>query len=285
MEVWARPGAQALAGTPPARLAGRARAFLILLGVGGLFLVTAASMIGSVAALFSTDGRARPPVAADASGPARPDVQDVGSRAEAELARAPMLALPAGAAAPHALSTRTAGPPIILPEPAQAESSLVPAGFPPTPEGALAQLAELMTIGMAGGDPDAWARAYDSLAENGAAPAEQTSTGRDLADLRRGTNMAPTGPPREGMTISWTPTNAMVKGSTRNGSFTVACVLGEFVADYNGRIVNAGWGNCLPMRLVDGRWRIASGPTAAVAPSAWPGSAEAVAAGWREIQR
>jgi hypothetical protein len=77
----------------------------------------------------------------------------------------------------------------------------------------------------------------------------------------------------------------MVKGTTGDGSYTVACVLGEFVADHDGRVVTAGWGNCLPMRLVGGEWRIASGPTAALAPSAWPGSNEAVTAGWREITR
>jgi hypothetical protein len=77
----------------------------------------------------------------------------------------------------------------------------------------------------------------------------------------------------------------MVKGTSPDGSYTVACVLGEFVADSGGRVVTAGWGNCLPMRRVEDQWRIASGPTAALAPSAWPGSAAAVAAGWQEIQR
>jgi hypothetical protein len=275
MAVLERPGT-------PAQAAGRTRAFLILVGVGGLLLVVAAGLIGSLPGLLSTDERARPPGGAE---PAGETVADSGPSGEAALARAPMLDLPPAAASPHTLSTRTAGPPITLPEPAQVAGSDVPTGFPPTPEGALAQVATLMTIGMAGGDPQTWARAYHSVAEDGAAPAGETWTGRDLVELRRGADMAPIGPPRPGMTISWTPTSAMVKGTTSDGSFTVACVLGEFVADYNGRVVNAGWGNCLPMRLLDGRWRIASGPTAAAAPSAWPGSAEAVAAGWQEIRR
>ncbi|OZM75501.1 hypothetical protein [Pseudonocardia sp. MH-G8] len=274
MTVLERPGA-------PARAAGRTRAFLILVGVGGLLLVVAAGLIGSLPGLLS-DERARPPGGAQ---PAGETVADSGPSAEAALARAPMLDLPPAAASPHTLSARTAGPPITLPEPAQVAGSEVPTGFPPTPEGALAQLAALMTIGMAGGDPQTWAWAYRSVAEDGAAPAGETWTGRDLVALRRGSDMAPSGPPPPGMTISWTPTGAMVKGTAGGGSFTVACVLGEFVADYNGRVVNAGWGNCLPMRLLGGRWRIASGPTAAAAPSAWPGSAEAVAAGWREIRR
>jgi hypothetical protein len=272
-------------GTAPAHPGGRARALLILLGAGGLLLVVAAVLIASLAGLFTTDERARPPALADPSEPTGPATADSAAQAEAELTLAPLLDLPAGAASPRALSTRTAGPPITLPAPTQVAGSVVATGFPPTPEGALAQLAELMTTGMAGGDPQTWAWAYDSVAEEGAAPAEQTWAGRNLVDLRRGANLAPTGPLRAGMTISWTPTSAMVKGITGDGSFTVACVLGEFAVGYNGRVVNAGWGNCLPMRRVGDRWRIASGPTAAAAPSAWPGSAEAVAAGWREIRR
>jgi hypothetical protein len=276
-------------GAPPApagaRTTGRARAFLVLLGVAGLLLLVAAALVGSLPGLLSTGERAQPPVGVDPSGPSGRAAANSGPQAEEALARAPMAALPPSAASPHALSPHTAGPPITLPEPTRVVGTVVPTGFPPTPEGALAQLAELMTAGMAGGDPQTWARAYHSLAEDGATPADGTWTSRDLVDLRRGSAMAPTGPPRAGMTISWTPTGAMVKGTTGDGSFTVACVLGEFVADHDGRVVNAGWGTCLPMRLVDGQWRIASGPTAAAAPSAWPGSAEAVAAGWREIRR
>jgi hypothetical protein len=273
---------------PPAasstHAAGRERGHPVLLGIGALLLVVLAVVVGSLAELVPD--RARPPVGADPSDRGRLEVVNGGRlRAEAELATAPMLDVPPSAAEPHALTTATAGPPITLPAPTRVAGSAVATGFPPTPEGAIAQLAELMTAGMAGGDPLTWARAYDSLAEDGAAPAEQTWTGRDLADLRRGSNMAPTGPLPAGMTISWTPTDAIVKGISDDGGYTVVCVLGEFVADVNGRVVTAGWGNCLPMRLVDGRWRIASGPTAAVAPSAWPGSAEAVAAGWREIAR
>jgi hypothetical protein len=269
---------------PPENATGRVRALVILLGVGGLLLVVSTVLAGLLTGLFTTGGRTRTPVDVDSADPTGPIAADRGMPAEAALARAPMLDLPPGATAPQPLTTRTAGPPITLPEPTQVAGSVVPTGFPPTPEGALAQLAALMTAGMAGGDPQTFARVYDSLAEDGAAPAEQTWTSRDLVDLRRGANMAPTGPLKSGMTISWTPTSAMVKGTSSDDSYTVACVLGEFVADYNGRIVNAGWGSCLPMRRVDDQWRIASGPAAALAPSAWPGSAAAVAAGWREIQ-
>ncbi|WP_130295349.1 hypothetical protein [Pseudonocardia sediminis] len=260
----------------------------VLGGVGVLALLLVIGLVVSLTGLFASDDSSSPAAgagsSADTAPPAAVPAVGSGPQAEAALSAQPMISLPDQAALPHALSTRTAGPAITLPLPQQVAGTLVATGFPATPEGAIGQLSELMQVGMAGGDPQVWAQAYASLAEPGAAPAAQTATGRDLVSLRRAANMAPTGP-RTGMTISWTPTGAQVKGTTADGSYTVACVLGELVADYNGRVVNGGWGNCLPMRRVDGQWRIASGPTAATAPSAWPGSAEAVAAGWQEIRR
>lgn len=270
----------------------RTRAGVILAGIAVVALLLVVGLAASLAGFFSPESSApadagpRPTDSAnDAGAPGRSGDAGSGPAAEARLARAPMLDLPISAVSPRRLSTRTAGPPITLPEPEQAVGTLVPTGFPETPEGGLAQLVELMRVGVAGYDPQSWARAYASLTEPGAVPPTQTRVSQDMVDLRRGANFAPTGPLRDGMRISWTPTSAMVKGTTADGSYTVACVLGEFVADYDGRVVTAGYGTCLPMRRVDDQWRVASGPTAAAAPLAWPGSDEAVSAGWRDIRR
>lgn len=263
----------------------RRRALLTLAGAAVLVLALLVGVVVSVTSMFTSEGSVSSgPGTSTAPAPAGASVGS-GPEAEAALARRPMLDLPIEAVSPRTLSTRTAGPPITLPQPSQVVGSLVATGFDDSEEGALAQLAELTKTGLTGGDPQTWARAYASVAEPGAVRPEQTRVYRDLVDLRRGANMRETGPLQSGMTISWTPTSAMVKGSTDDGAYTVACVLGEFVADNKGRVVNAGWGNCLPMRRVGDQWRVASGPTAAPAPSAWPGSDEAVAAGWREIQR
>jgi hypothetical protein len=247
----------------------------VLAGTGvlalALALVLGASLSGLLTARAPADKRPVVPGTGDAD-------------REAALAGAPMLALPPSAASPQALTGATAGPPIVLPDPARVGDP-VPTAFPATPEGALAQLAAIMRAGMAGGDPRTWEQVYGAVAEAGAAPASRTWTAQDLTALRRGAGMATAGAAREGTTMSWTPTAAMVKGTTGDGTYTVACVLGEFVVEHRGRVVSAGWGNCLPMRRVGGRWLVASGPTAALAPSAWPGSADAVAAGWREIVR
>lgn len=265
----------------------RGRAMLILGGVGVLLLGLIIAVIMSLTGMFAgseatgTQPSADPMLSSPGLGPSAGS----GPQAEAALAQAPMLQLPVSAVSPRTLSTRSAGPPIALPQPEQVTGALVPTGFPATEAGALAQLVELMRVGMADADPQTWARAYDSLAEPGALPAAQTRTSQDLVDLRRGSNMNPTGPLRSGMRISWAPTSVMVKGTTDDRSYTVACALGELVADNDGRVVSFGWGNCLPMRRVGDQWRIASGPTAATAPSAWPGSEEAVSAGWRDITR
>lgn len=263
---------------------GQRRALLILGAVTALVLVVVVALIVSLTGVF-TDPQRGPESAPAQPAPIGTGDSGSGPQAEAELAARPMLQVPLAAIQPHALSTRTAGPPIVLPAPQQFVATLVPTGFPDTPEGAVAQLVELMKAGLSGGDPQVWAQIYNSLAEPGAQPADRTTTSNDLADLRHGAHLRPTGPSSSGLRMSWTPTSAMVKGSTADGTYVVACALGEFVADNNGRVVSFGWGDCLPMRRVGDQWKVASGPTAAIAPSAWPASDEAVAAGWRDIQR
>ncbi|OLL70506.1 hypothetical protein Ae168Ps1_6253c [Pseudonocardia sp. Ae168_Ps1] len=268
------------------RSGSRGTALVILGAVTVLVLVLIIGLVVSLSGLFGGDssGSTSDDDGAASVAPQAPGQEGSGPQAEAALARAPMLELPAQAVLPHALSSRSAGAPIALPAPQQVTGVLVPTGFDDTPEGAIAQAVELTRTGAAGMDPQVWAQAYTSLAEPGAAAPDQTPAGRDMVGFRRSANMPRTGP-REGMTISWAPTSAMVKGSTDDSRYTVVCVLGELVTDYKGRVASGGWGNCLPLRRVGDQWRVASGPAARVAPAAWPGSDEAVAAGYRDITR
>ena len=77
----------------------------------------------------------------------------------------------------------------------------------------------------------------------------------------------PTGP-IDGLIFTWTPTSALVKGTTDGDRYAVVCVLGELVTGLKGR-----------------RWWISPGAAAAPATLAWPGSAEAVRAGYRAVRR
>ncbi|OLM09387.1 hypothetical protein Ae706Ps2_6408 [Pseudonocardia sp. Ae706_Ps2] len=275
-------------GPAPERGGNRRRALLTLAGAALLVLALLVGVVVSVTSMFTSNSSESPGSAGSGSSASPGPVgasSGSGPEAEAALARRPMLDLPPQAAMPHTLSTRSAGPPITLPEPEQVSGVLVPTGFPDSEEGAIAQVIELARAGFSGADPQVWAQTYNSMAEPGATTAEQTPAARNFVGLRRAAHMRETGPLSFGMTISWTPTSALVKGRTDDGTYIVACVLGELVADNKGRVVNAGWGTCLPMRRVDDQWRIASGPAAADAPAAWPGSDEAVAAGYRDIIR
>lgn len=265
---------------------GRRRALLIITGAVVLVLALLVGVVVSLTSMFGEDEPSstyQSPPAPTGPGAGGSTGGGSGPEAEAALARAPMLDVPDQAALPHTLSMRSAGPPITLPAPQQVSGVLVPTGFPDTEQGAIAQVVELTRVGFTGADPQVWAQAYDSMAEPGAAPAAQTPASQDLVAFRRAANMPRTGATRA--RITWDPTSALVKGSTDDGSYVVACVLGELVTDYKGRVATGGLGNCLPMRRVGDQWLVASGPRAWVAPATWPGSDEAVAVGYRDILR
>lgn len=255
------------------------------LSLGGFALAATVVLVVLVAFLIGRGtGPDLPPApAAPAPGVpsgAGPDGWDVA--AETALATRPMPALPDQAEFPHALSSDTAGPAIALPTPTQTAGRLVPGGFPDTPEGAVAAVKALDEIGFAGADPDVFARAYAAVALPGAAEASATTAGAGLVELRARVGLPPTGYAPD-WTITYRVTQALIKGSTDQGRYVVACVLGEFNADYQGRAVTGGVGDCQPLRYAEGQWRIAPGAPAAKAPNAWPGSAEAVTAGYRAV--
>lgn len=268
---------------PPTDRRGRLRAVLVLGGVAVFVLLLLIGLVIYIVGLWGDDDADAPPAAAPSSAPPAAD----GGVTEHELATRPMLQVPLSASTPHAMTTNTAGPPIALPGGESVVGTLVPQGFPDTPEGAVAQLAALTEVGLSGGDPQSYAQAYRDLAEPGAPPAEHSMLFRNMVGFRESAHLAPTGP-KEGLRITWSPVSAQVKG-TIGADYVVGCVLGEFAADYQGRVVTVGIGDCQALRRVDTdrgeQWRIASGPMAAQAPSPWPGTAEAVAAGYRDITR
>jgi hypothetical protein len=201
-----------------------------------------------------------------------------------------MLALPEIASAPQPLAQRPATASLHLPA-ATGDLGDVPAGFPNTPEGAVAALAALTTQGMRGADPQTYIQAYREVAAPGAPSADQARLTRLLADIRSSAGLAPTGP-RAGLTMSWQPEQAQIKGVLDDGRYVVACVLGQFTADYQGRLVTYGVGDCQALRWTvtdptsgaPGQWLISPGPAAATAPEAWPGSQDSVNAGYQEIR-
>ncbi|OLM28404.1 hypothetical protein Ae717Ps2_6463c [Pseudonocardia sp. Ae717_Ps2] len=265
----------------------RRRGYVIAAGVGALAVLLAAGLVYTIAGWLG--GRDDEPAPVPAPPPVAAGVETREWASEQELADAPMLALPDAAGQPHTLTTETAGPPITLPAPGRVVGVPFPDSFPATPEGAIAQLVAMSAAGMLGGDPADYARAHDSITEAADAPrGNRALFSVVLTNFRKNAGLPAHGP-KPGLSVSWVPRAAQIKG-TVGDRFVVACVLGEFVADYYGRVASAGMGDCQSMRRVqvaDGseQWRIARAMRPEQAPSPWPGTAEAVAAGYRDLAR
>jgi hypothetical protein len=191
-----------------------------------------------------------------------------------------MLALPPQAAQPQPLTTTSAGPSISLPKPAVGFGHRT--AFPRSPEGAVAQLKALDEQAMAGGDPDTYDRDYRARALAGAPDPRETGLSSVLVSFR-----ATSGLPGVGfvpdLSVDYQVTEGLIKGVADQGRYTVACVLGELTVQYQERTVSAGVGDCQALRWTGTDWRISPGTLAAPAPCAWPGSLDAVEAGYREL--
>ncbi|WNV83163.1 hypothetical protein [Umezawaea sp. Da 62-37] len=209
-------------------------------------------------------------------------IETAGTTAEHALATRPMMQLPAQAAQPQAMTTASAGPAITVLTPTISPGRWIPDGFPSTPEGALGQLKTLNETVLTAADPQVYARGFQELAEPGAPDPTSTGLSTLLTGLRSRAQLPATGP-IPGLSATYRVTHGQIKGATSDGLYVVACVLGQFSAGANGRLVSAGVGDCQAMRWNGTRWLIASGSVAAPAPCAWPGSADAVKAGYREL--
>lgn len=250
----------------------RGRGGLLLASLGALAMLL---LIGLVAVILGLGKDPDP-----GSPPAGPIIGEPGwdLAAETALATRPMPLLPEEAAQPHALSTREPDALITLP-PAGGRNDVLADEFPPTPEGALAQLAELTRVGLQGADPQAYELAYNSIAAPGAPQVDTTGMYRTLTDARRAGRL-----PKEGLapglSLTFTPMAGLVKGTTDGGRYAVVCVLGVADMNANGTPFSGGGGDCQAMRWNGRTWQIAPGALAASATVAWPGSDEALDAGY-----
>lgn len=191
------------------------------------------------------------------------------------IAAAPMASLPSEAAT-RPDPALTPAPRIRIPDALNGRGPVGVPIFPHTEVGAVAQLAaidvavlEAMSISHTVEAHQAWVLpdgpAMDSwdLAANVAAFLRSSRQGatKDAATV-----------------VRVRPVGAMVKG-TDGPDWLVACVLLDVSATIRAE-ARMGWGHCARMQWADGRWQIAPGAAPALAPSAWPGSRAAVAAGW-----
>lgn len=258
----------------------RRRAVLILLGIIAAVVVLIAGLMATVIAHYATGPSSAPALAIAPTPP--PTTEDWAVAGQHALASRPMLPLPPQAAQPQVMTTQTTGPAITLPQPTLTAGRWIPGGFPATAEGALAQLKTLDETGMQGGDPQVYAHAYRELSLPGAPDPGSTGLAAVLTSFRSHAGLADTGTV-PGLEVTYQITHGLVKGSIDAGRYTVVCVLGQLSVGYQGRTISAGVGDCQAMRWTGADWRISPGALAAPASSAWPGSADAVKAGYREL--
>jgi len=227
-------------------------------------------------ALTSATGTAKPvPATAAARLASGPQV----ARGEAhrdEIASAPMLAVgPADSRA--STPAAVAGPTITIPVSTRQGPASVPAGFPRTPEGAVAQLAAIETTVLQGMSIPAANQVY----EQWALPGGVGVAGWEITqDVQAFLTTAQMGPEKDiASSVVATPAAAQVKG-TDGPDWVLACVLLDMRATITAD-ARMGYGYCERMQWRAGRWMIAPGTPPARAPSTWPGSDLSIKAGWR----
>lgn len=243
-----------------------AAAMALLLGLGYAVYLALTSATGTTQQASATTAARDTPRPQAARGPARQD----------EIASAPMLAVvPADSRA--TTPAAVPGPTITIPAATTAGPAGVPAGFPRTPEGAVAQLAAIETTVLQGMSIAAANHVYEQWALPGGVGVAGWEITQDVQAFLATAQM---GPEKDiTTTVVATAAAAQVKG-TDGPDWVLACVLldirATIVAD-----ARMGYGYCERMGWRAGRWMIAPGTPPARAPSTWPGSDLAVKAGWR----
>jgi hypothetical protein len=135
---------------------------------------------------------------------------------------------------------------------------------------------------MRDGDPDTYSRAYRELSLPGAPDPGSTGLASVLTSFRAAGGLPSTGS-APGLSVTYDITEGLIKGAADDDRYTVVCVLGELSVQDRGETVDAGVGDCQGLRWTTEGWHISPSALAAPAPCAWPGSAESVEAGYREL--
>jgi hypothetical protein len=242
-----------------------AAAMLLLLGLGYAVYF----------ALTSATGTAKPVPATAAAQVALVPRAVRGEARRDEIASAPMLAVgPADIRA--SIPAAVAGPTITIPASTRQGPALVPAGFPRTPEGAVAQLAAIETTVLQGMSIAAANQVYEQWALPGGVGVPAWEITQDVQAFLTTAQM---GSEKDmASSVVATPAAAQVKGTDGPG-WVLACVLLDMRATITADAA-MGYGYCERMQWSSGRWMIAPGTPPARAPSTWPGSDLSIKAGW-----
>jgi hypothetical protein len=170
-----------------------------------------------------------------------------------------------------------AGPVIEIPPSLVTGPAGVPAGFPHTPEGAVAQLAAIEVTVLQGMSIPHTNDVYRRWALPGGVGVERWPM---TANVQAFLAAAQMGQEKDlPASVVAVPAAGQVKG-VDGPDWLVACVLLEVRATITVE-ARMGYGYCERMQWQHGRWMIAPGTPPATAPSTWPGSELSIKAGWR----
>ena len=286
-EVWSRRKMLALLAA--------AAAVTVLLGVGLVLAVINAAQPapgGAAAAARAAGPPASQSAPAGAAPKGDPGQAGAGTAAAAtatasaaaafeELAGRPMLAVPASASHPSAVSVRDPGPPIVLPPATGVGPAGVPTGFGHSPQGALAQLAAIDRVALSSASLAGVRAVITGWAVPGGPDASTWTGVQAMAGLLTATGLPGGGSGQ--LAVVATPLMGLLKGSV-GPDLVVPCV--DFEVDVTvSSTARGAVADCQRMVWTGGRWMIGVGPEPAVAPSVWPDSDLAVQVGYRDLRR
>lgn len=238
---------------------------MVLVVVSGLVGLVYA-VHGAVASSVTSGDRAA--VAADAlpSGQARRDA----------IAAEPMLRV-SPPDSRRGTPAASPAPTIAVPTATSLGPAEVPTGFDRTPEGAVGQLAAIATTVLQSMSIERTRVVHEQWSAPGAPGVDEWALMKAVQAFLASEAGRHVDEP--GTSVVTDPVAAQVKGSDGD-DWVVACVL----LDVTVTVVTearAAYGHCERLQWVDDRWVIAPGEPPEPAPSTWPGTDLATAAGWR----
>ncbi|MCU1613199.1 MAG: uncharacterized protein JWO98_739 [Frankiales bacterium] len=217
---------------------------------------------------------AGPPAAPAETGPrVTADAQDA-------LAARSMPVVPESASHPAPVSDRDPGPPIVLPPATDTGPAGVPAGFPHTPEGAMAQLAAIDQTALQSGSLSGAGAVIAAWALPGGPTTSSWSGVRAMSTLLNATGLSGGGSPQLAAVL--TPLMGQIKGSV-GPDFVVPCV--DFELDVTlQQTARGAAADCQRMVWHLDRWMIGPGEEPAQPPSVWPDTDLALSVGYRDLR-
>lgn len=249
------------------RLAGAAAAVLTVT------LVLTVSLVATIVHLTRADpGIGAPPTAAAPVTVTAPGRVGVGRD---EIAAAPMLSVAPADGRPGARMALDRPAVFLVPAPSGVGPVGVPAGFPHTPAGAVAQLGAILGTVWQRMDPPFTADVYAGWSAPGAPPVGGWVVLTRVRSFLQAAGLSRLEP---GQVVVVTPVGALVKG-VDGPDWTLACVLVTIRARVRAQ-ARIAYGHCERMVWTGGRWLIGPGAAPARAPGTWPGSEAMIRAGW-----